>query len=104
MTTEDIPDKGAHASPRRTLPAWLTERRTLLLAAAAAAGVGLFSNWSWLTAVGAAPILLAFVPCLAMCALGFCMRGGGAGACKTRGSASVRPGVPDVTPQRSGEL
>jgi len=103
MTTEDTPDNGTQAPPRRPLPPWLTERRTLLLAGAAAAGVGLFSNWGWLTAIGAAPVLLALAPCLAMCALGLCMRGGGAAACKTRHNPSVWTEVPDVASRRSEE-
>lgn len=104
MTTEDAPDNGAQTAPRRSLPPWLTERRTLLLAGAAAAGVGLVSNWGWLTAIGAAPILLALAPCLAMCALGLCMRGGGAAACKPSGNPSVRTEAPNVASRRSEEL
>jgi hypothetical protein len=34
-------------------------------------------NWGWLVAAGVAPILLAVLPCLAMCALGLCMGRGG---------------------------
>lgn len=34
---------------------------------------GLALNWSWLVAVGAAPLILSFGPCAAMCALGLCM-------------------------------
>jgi hypothetical protein len=34
------------------------------------AAIGL--SWSWLVAVGIAPLLLAFAPCAAMCALGLC--------------------------------
>lgn len=59
------------------LPPSLKGRRALLLLAAALIAAGLALNWGWLTAVGAAPIILALAPCLAMCALGLCMRGGG---------------------------
>jgi hypothetical protein len=48
--------------------------RWVLLALGAAvllAGIGL--NWSWLVAVGLAPILISVLPCLVMCALGVCM-------------------------------
>ena len=47
---------------------------TLLLVAAVAAGV--FLDWKWLVAVGAAPIILAVLPCAAMCAIGLCTMGG----------------------------
>jgi hypothetical protein len=30
-------------------------------------------GWSWLVAVGVAPLLLGLMPCAAMCALGLCM-------------------------------
>ncbi|MGH8222728.1 MAG: hypothetical protein ACREQZ_07120 [Woeseiaceae bacterium] len=43
--------------------------------AAAVIGIALFAGWGWLAATGVATILVAAVPCLAMCALGLCMRG-----------------------------
>ncbi len=46
----------------------------LLLVAAVAAGV--FLDWKWLVAVGAAPLVLAVLPCAAMCAVGLCAMGG----------------------------
>lgn len=51
-------------------------RRGLLIAALAVIAAGLAMNWGWLTAVGAAPLILSLAPCAAMCALGLCMRGG----------------------------
>jgi hypothetical protein len=30
-------------------------------------------QWSWLAAIGVAPLLLAIAPCAAMCGLGLCM-------------------------------
>lgn len=33
---------------------------------------GIVFNWSWLVAAGFAPIILAVLPCAAMCALGLC--------------------------------
>ena len=30
-------------------------------------------QWSWLAAVGVAPLLLSVAPCIAMCGLGLCM-------------------------------
>jgi hypothetical protein len=34
---------------------------------------GLAWQWSWLVAIGVAPLLLSAAPCVAMCALGLCM-------------------------------
>lgn len=63
------------------LPNWLGGRRRWVLAGLAAVGAGLALNWDWLTAVGAAPILISLLPCAAMCALGLCMRGGTDASC-----------------------
>jgi hypothetical protein len=35
--------------------------------------IGAVLNWSWLVAVGIAPLLLTALPCIAMCGLGLCM-------------------------------
>lgn len=48
-------------------------RRGLLALAAIALAGGLALNWNWLAAVGVAPLLLAVLPCVAMCGLGLCM-------------------------------
>jgi ABC-type proline/glycine betaine transport system permease subunit len=51
--------------------------------------VGLALNWNWLVAVGALPILIGALPCLAMCALHLCsMRKGGA---ETSANAAIPP-------------
>jgi hypothetical protein len=47
--------------------------RGLIILAAAMVAAGLALNWSWVVAIGLAPILLAALPCAAMCALGLCM-------------------------------
>lgn len=60
---------------------WLSNRRLVVVLALGIAGTGAALNWSWLTAIGVAPILISLAPCAAMCALGLCMRGGGAKAC-----------------------
>ena len=36
---------------------------------------GLASQWTWLVAIGVAPVLLSVAPCAAMCALGACAMG-----------------------------
>lgn len=56
-------------------------QRMLVLAALAAFAVAAAANWSWLVAVGVAPLLLALAPCAAMCALGLCK--GGNKSCST---------------------
>lgn len=53
---------------------YLAEKRGMYIVGASIAIVGIFSGWGWLTAMGLAPILLALLPCAAMCALGLCMR------------------------------
>ncbi|WP_299823427.1 hypothetical protein [uncultured Jannaschia sp.] len=68
-------------------------RRGLLLAAMALIGAGLFFNWGWLTAVGAAPLILSLAPCAVMCGLGLCMMGGS----KSCASKTNPAGEPEVT-------
>lgn len=50
-------------------------RNRLLLGSVALAllAVGIAWQWSWLVAIGVAPLLISAAPCLAMCALGLCM-------------------------------
>jgi hypothetical protein len=50
----------------------LGSRRFWLVLAAAAVVAGAAFNWSWLVAVGVAPLLLTLLPCAAMCALHLC--------------------------------
>lgn len=68
-------------------------RQLFMLAGLAAVSAGAFFNWTWLSAVGAAPLILAFAPCAAMCALGMCMRGGGSAGCAKNDPAAK----PDTT-------
>lgn len=53
----------------------LGNRFGLLAFAALMLGLGAYSSWGWLVAVGIAPILLSIAPCAAMCALGLCTMG-----------------------------
>ena len=55
----------------RARPYLVGRRGMFVLGILMLVGIGL--SWSWLTAVGIAPILLAALPCLAMCGLGMCM-------------------------------
>ncbi len=56
----------------RTRP-WLSGRRVWWIAGTLALVAGAALNWSWLVAIGVAPLLVAALPCVAMCALGLCM-------------------------------
>lgn len=59
------------------------KRRASILIGIAVAGAGIAFNWSWLAAIGVAPILLSLAPCAAMCALGLCMNKTGGKSCST---------------------
>lgn len=69
---------------------WPAGRKILTGAAIVAALAGIVLNWGWLVAAGIAPLILAAVPCLAMCAFGLC-------ADKLRGSPSCTPAKADST-------
>lgn len=61
---------------RLTLPIRLGRRSGIVLALVTVS-TGSALNWSWLTAIGAAPIILSVAPCAILCALGLCMKSGG---------------------------
>ncbi|HEX9789687.1 MAG TPA: hypothetical protein VGA60_03405 [Kiloniellales bacterium] len=67
---------------------YLGGRSGLILLAVAVLGVGAMLNWSWLVAIGVAPLLLVLAPCAAMCALGLCMNKAGG---KSRASGTKVP-------------
>ena len=74
-------DKGTQSLPiLRPLLALMMTRQGLMVLAIVAIVTGLALNWSWLLAIGVAPILLSVLPCLVMCAVGACFvcRKGGA--------------------------
>jgi hypothetical protein len=56
-------------------------RRFWLVLMAVAVAAGTAFNWSWLVAVGVAPLLLTLLPCAAMCALHLCASKGASGGC-----------------------
>ena len=68
-------------------------RRGLILTAMVLIGAGTALNWGWLSAIGAAPLILALAPCAAMCAAGMCMMDGSK-SCTGDGEASTPPGTP----------
>jgi hypothetical protein len=54
---------------RRRWMSWLIAAALILAAGA------LYAGWGWLAAMGLTGVIVAVAPCLAMCALGLCMRG-----------------------------
>ena len=66
------------------LTPYLSRRRALITAAGLLAALGIYLGWGWLVAAGIAPILIAFAPCAAMCALGLCMNKMGGKSCSTK--------------------
>ncbi len=59
--------------PRGVLQFWISDRRVLAVAGLVLAGSGLALGWSWLTAIGVAPLIVSVAPCLVMCAVGACV-------------------------------
>ena len=81
----------------RILPL-LRARRALAALGLAVVAAGLAWQWTWLTAIGVAPVLVSLAPCAAMCALGFCMAGRSGQACHTD-ETRTEPGAAASTPQ-----
>ncbi|TAL76373.1 MAG: hypothetical protein EPN75_14500 [Beijerinckiaceae bacterium] len=59
-------------------------------------GAGLAWQWSWLAAIGVAPLLVGAAPCVAMCALGLCMHR----MCSSTGSATPNGTSQNSSPQQ----
>lgn len=74
---------------------YLGGRQGLILMTVIALGAGLVLNWSWLVAVGVAPLLLALAPCAAMCALGLCMNKMGGKSGSTESSSGTQDAKPN---------
>jgi hypothetical protein len=81
---------------------WLGGRRGLIGLAVVLGLVAIALNWGWLVAVGIAPLLLAFAPCAAMCALGLCASRMGGGSCSsketTAGDGAAQAAGPEALP------
>jgi hypothetical protein len=75
----------------------LGSKRVLLgVLALALIGAGLAWRWSWLAAIGVAPLLISAAPCVAMCALGLCMHR----MCNRTGSAAPTGTSQSSSPQQ----
>jgi hypothetical protein len=48
-------------------------KRGLIVLGGLVIAADLALNWSWLAAIGLAPLLLTALPCMVMCAVGICM-------------------------------
>jgi hypothetical protein len=78
MSETNAADLSARPRPQLILGilrGFARDRRVMIAAGVLALVLGAASSWSWLVAVGAAPVLLAVLPCAAMCALGLCAMG-----------------------------
>jgi hypothetical protein len=69
----------------------LNGRTGLLVLGAGVAALGLTFSWSWLVAVGLAPLLLAVLPCAAMCALALCANRAGGRSCASEQAQAETP-------------
>jgi hypothetical protein len=67
---------------------WLRGPRGLAALVLSAFVIGAALTWSWLVAVGVAPLLLTVLPCAVMCGLGLCMNKMTGGSCSTSSSAA----------------
>jgi|SRR6185437_1516916 len=84
------PAAGGAQAVRSFLRHWLTGRRGMIIIGIAIALAGLAAGWNWLTAIGAAPVILSLAPCAAMCALGACAMMKGNSSCAMPSQASSK--------------
>ena len=80
---------------------WLRGRNGVIAMIVLTVVIGAALNWSWLVAVGVAPLLLTVLPCAVMCGLGLCMNKMTGSSCSTSSSAADHPDTPmtDVAPR-----
>jgi hypothetical protein len=78
---------------------WLGGRRGLIGLAVVLGLAAIALNWSWLVAVGIAPLLVAFAPCAAMCALGLCASRMGGGSCSSKTGTAGDPASQAARPE-----
>jgi hypothetical protein len=100
MTTTQLPTIIENSrTPRfaQIARTYLTGRRGLIALAAIALIAGAAFNWSWLVAVGIAPLLITALPCVAMCALGLCMNRMAGRKCSTDDTSLADKNGTDVS-------
>jgi hypothetical protein len=78
MNLSNSAEAPPRTTPSRSFAAWLSAavrgRRRFVALAALVLVLGAALNWTWLVAAGVAPLLVSALPCVAMCALGLCMK------------------------------
>jgi hypothetical protein len=84
---------------------WLRGRNGVIALVVLTVVIGGALNWSWLVAVGIAPLLITVLPCAAMCALGLCMHRMSGGSCssETRSVETPKPDARLVASVEAGE-
>jgi hypothetical protein len=92
--TADAPSPSLAQDWLYALRYWLRGPRGIAVLVVSALVVGAALNWSWLVAVGIAPLLLTVLPCAVMCGLGLCMNRIMGGSCSTSSSAADQPCTP----------
>ena len=102
MQTEGAFPQPATCACRPSIVNQLGRRRLLLGGVAFALLVAGFAwQWSWLVAIGVAPVLISAAPCLAMCALGLCMhRMGSRAGSITQDAPTARLASENSSPQQ----
>ena len=78
---------------------WLGSRTGVIVSLVLLAALGLGSGWSWLVTVGIAPLLVAVLPCAAMCALGLCASRHGRRSCASEMDAKAASSEPPANLQ-----
>ena len=66
-------------------------RRGFILSAMALVAAVLWLNWGWLTAIGAAPLILSLAPCAVICGLGICCMKGSSKSCCSKSNPAAEP-------------
>ena len=84
---------------------WLRGRNGVIALILLAVVIGAALSWSWLVAVGIAPLLITILPCAAMCALGLCMNKMAGGSCstETRPVETPKPEARVAEPLEAGD-
>ena len=91
---EQIVSRACEMSKSRSM---LRDWRLWLAIAAVALIAATSSSWSWLIAIGVAPLLLTLLPCAVMCVLGLCLMHKAGSDCKSSrqekpdGASQARP-------------
>jgi hypothetical protein len=89
--TTDGPPSSLAPELKRAVRSYLGGQRGLLILSGIIIVTALALNWSWLSVLGVAPLILALAPCAAMCALGVCMSRKGTPDAGESGSGSASP-------------